>query len=402
MTENKGSKVMFVRKAEQVASKQPEDQTFKGAIDPPVTFYSLEKAYEGSFILGGIFDKLSAAGDSGFKVTGNAELDRILKELDMKNVFENLLVYGNVFIEKIADGRGMVKDLEKILTSTMSVWQLGTERGYVQRISGQRAFFLPEEILHSKLGSVTSKYYGNSKFSKAVQQIVLLSQIDSYYGKDFDRGMLGVNLLTDVGDANGKKLSEDNAAALGAWLEDNAGGSSNAFVTAIIPTKLEKIDLEKNVDPEAFLKYRSDLIESIAIALNIPADLLSSKNSNRSTSEVAYAMLNELIVKPMQDGFLADLKEALRETFQAAVDLIEMNPVDDEDDEKEMKVLTGYKRSGVLTANEVREKLGYEKHVDGDKLVVDTSKDPAQTPEQVAKEIQDIQKSIASMYEPKV
>lgn len=351
-------------------SKQPTDESIKGLVSPPISFYALQKAYEDSFILGGIFAKLAAAGDSGWKDTGNIQLDEMLDRLDMKKTYENLLVYGNVFLEKVIDGKGQVAELLDILTDTMWVWRLGEEQGFVQLVSGKRHFFLTEEILHSKTTSIISKYYGDSKFSKAVDQIVLLAQIDQYYGRLFDQGLMSACLLVDKGDATGKKLGEKNRATLEIWLEDNASGAKNAFKTVVVPSALEKLDLDRNLDTEAFLKYRADLIESIAIALNIPVDLLTPKSSNRSTSEVAYDMLNQIIVKPMQDGFIRDLKEALRDTFGADVEKIEINPVDSKDEEKEMKVATGYKNAGIMTANEVRATLGLKPIAGGDILEV--------------------------------
>lgn len=401
--ENSGDRVSFINAKTPAVSKQPVDQALKGMITPPVGFYALRKAYDDSFILGGIFDKLSAAGDSGFKETGNPELDSILRSIDMRKVFENLLVYGNVFFEKVLDGTGKVAALYDILTETMSVWRLNEEEGYVQTVSGRRMFFLLDEILHSKTTSIVTKFYGESKFSKAIDQIILLAQIDQYYSRLFNQGLMSPCLIMDKGDQNGKKLSAANRAALDDWLEDNVGGVKNAFKTAVVPTELARLELDRNIDTKAFLEYRSALIESIAIALNIPVELLMPKSSNRATAEVAYAILNNIIVKPMQGAFIRDLKESLRGTFGASVDAIELNPVDSKDDEKEMKVLTGYKTSGILTANEVREKIGLAAATGGD--VLEVSKAPASTDsgssnaDQVAKEVDAIQKSLQSLYD---
>lgn len=398
MGNNHAGKVTLIAKQQlPQGSKQVEDQTVKGIVSPPISFYSLQKAYDNSFVLGGVFEKLASAGDSGFKETGKQELDAILHGVETKRILESLLVFGNTFVEKVMDGRGKVAELSFILTDTMSVWNMNDQHGYIQQVSGRRAFFLPEEIMHLKLASVSSNWYGESKFAKTVDQIVLLSKIDQYYDKMFDKNFMGSNLFTDEGDSQGKKLNEANRDKLESWLEDNAMGLDNAFAAAIVPTKLTRVKLEESIDPEAFLTYRTELIKSIAIGLNMPVDLLLSDNANRSTSEVAYETLNQIIVQPLQEILVAELKAALRDTFGNDVDLIVLNPIGTEDNEKEMKVLTGYKKSGVLTANEVREKLGYPKHVDGDALVVDSG--GAQTPAEVAKEVEEITKSLSAMYD---
>ncbi len=385
--------IIFVEKSDNTQSKQVKDPATKGAIDPPINFRILQMAYDDSFILGGVFDKLSTAGNTGFKETKNAELDAVLSTLDLKYIFENILVYGNTFIEKVMDGRGKVVELSTILTYTINVWRMGQLEGYLQRISGREHFFLPEEVIHCKTTSMMTKDYGDSKFSKAVEQIVLLSQIDQYYSSMFNRGMIGSCLLVDKGDKDGKKMSDENRKQLTAWLQDNAAGLQKSFKTAIVPTDLAKLDLDKDMDTEAFLKYRADLIESIAISLNIPVDLLTSKNSNRSTSEVAFETLNALIVKPMQDSFVQDLRENLRKEFGNAVDSIEIISSDTQDEEKDMKIYTGYKKAGIMTANEVREKLGLPTMEGGDLLVVDAGK-PDLTPAQdVIKEMEEIRKT---------
>lgn len=390
--------IIFIKKTNPL-SKQVEDVTIKGIINPPISFYSLERAYDQSFILGGIFEKLATASDTGFLPTGNSGLDAILDNLDAKYVFENILVFWNCFIEKILDGRGNVVELSPILTHTMSAWLLYNVFGYVQRISGWEQFFLPEEIIHCKTTSMISRYYGDSKFSKAIDQIVLLAQIDQYYGSLFDGGLVGSCLLTDEWDSTGKKLSNDNREALENWMNDNAIGAKNAFKTAIVPTTLKKLELDKNIDTKAFLDYRNDLIESIAIALNIPSDLLTSKNSNRSTAEVAYETLNDIIIKPLQKSFVQDLRDQLRAEFGSSVDKIEMKSSDAQNEEKEAKIFSEYKKSGILTANEVREKLGYPRIDGGDVLITDKQTNPADTVA-VLKEIEEIQKSFQkSLYE---
>lgn len=153
-------------------------------------------------------------------------------------------------------------------------------------------------------------------------------------------------------------MSDNNRQLLGEHLRDSVKGVKNAFETVIVPTELVKLDLEKNVDTKAFLEYRDKLIESIAIALNIPVDLLMPKSSNRSTAEVAYDTLNEIIIQPMQETIMRDLRNGLRDDFGNAVDSIDFVPMDSYDEEKDMKIYTGYKDSGIMTPNEVRAKIG--------------------------------------------
>ena len=192
-------------------------------------------------------------------------------------------------------------------------------------------------------------------------------------------------------------MSDDKAAAISTWLDANATWVDKSFKTVIVPTELVRLDLDKNTDTKAFLEYRTELITSISIALNIPVDLIMPKSSNRSTSEVAFEMLNQNIVKPMQTDFVKTLREQLRPDFGDVVDTIEMNPSDVYDEKKDMEIHTGYIKGRALTPNEVRAKLGYPAVEWGDTLSQESGgQNPADT---VTKEIQEIRKSLSAIYE---
>jgi hypothetical protein len=49
-------------------------------------------------------------------------------------------------------------------------------------------------------------------------------------------------------------------------------------------------------------------MKAIAIALNMPYDLLVTENSNRATSEISNEHFNKHVVKPLQQQFIRQLK----------------------------------------------------------------------------------------------
>lgn len=100
-------------------------------------------------------------------------------------------------------------------------------------------------------------------------------------------------------------------------INDTLSGIDNADTTAIVGTKLGKIDLATLFDPEKFIALKRELKEDIAIALNIPFDLISSQNSNRSTSDVAMRMLYSDIILPLQSKILQQLKKQFLAWFDA-------------------------------------------------------------------------------------
>lgn len=51
---------------------------------------------------------------------------------------------------------------------------------------------------------------------------------------------------------------------------------------------------------------------------------------------------------------------------------LEYNWIDTKDQKEEMEVLSGYKKAGIMTANEVRAKIGLDPIEGGNELLVDT------------------------------
>jgi hypothetical protein len=115
------------------------------------------------------------------------------------------------------------------------------------------------------------------------------------------------------------------------------------------------LDLEHEIDANAFIEYRKELLKSVSIALNVPYDLLLSDNSNRASSQVSMETFNNFTIHPQQTQNLKDFKIIFAEGY--SIDDLEYQWIDTSDEKEEMDVLTGYKKAGIMTANEVREKI---------------------------------------------
>jgi phage portal protein BeeE len=103
---------------------------------------------------------------------------------------------------------------------------------------------------------------------------------------------------------------------------------------------LKIIDLTNDVDIKGLLAYRLDLIKAIAIALNIPYDMLLSDSSNRATSEVAMEIFNTHQVRPIQNQFVKQLRRALRPIFGGLVMQIDLIEIDTKNQKEEMEINT--------------------------------------------------------------
>jgi HK97 family phage portal protein len=382
-------------------SKQKSHDDLKlttGTQPHPIRFSLLVQAFEANFIVGGALEKVATACASSFVAWKDPddmdekekELRRLLTDLGIDNeyYFLSLLVTGNAFAEIMLDLAGrpyiapflieeMYVKLARVTAEEAEQTEEGTVGGlvlsYVQSVGGKEYPFTQAEVIQRKTVSLSNRYYGISKFAKASKQIQLLEQIDNYYVNLFDKGLISPSLLID----KSKTLTDKQKEAIKNIINDSLRGLENSYKTAIIPAELVKLDLTKDEDTKAFLEYRDKLIRNIALALNVPYDLLDAISSNRSSSEVALEQLSRDVVLPLQVRYVSILKRALREYFGDLVDGIQLKAPDTKNQLEEMKVHTGYIKAGVLEANEVRTELGKEEHEEGYGLNVDNTKDPA-------------------------
>lgn len=112
---------------------------------------------------------------------------------------------------------------------------------------------------------------------------------------------------------------------------------------AIVDQKIGQQDLEHDVDAKAFLEYRTQLLQAIAISVNVPYDMLLSENSNRASSQVSMETFNSFTISPAQQDNIKDFKILFGENYK--VDDLDYNFIDTTDEKEQMEVLTGYKKS---------------------------------------------------------
>lgn len=329
---------------------------------PPIDLATLIMAYENSFMLGGIIERIATSAGVGWKETDNKDLDALLAKIDIEEMVKSFLVTGNFFLE-MAFSLGNKLSLFSFISGEI---RMKNDYTIVQETAFGNAEFLKGQYIHVKRSSLSSRYWGESLVGRAVQQIILLQNIDKFYAKLFERGLLQAFLLTDKSGL----LDDSSKQAIDAIIKDVFSGVDNAFNTGVVSADLWKIDLTSGVDNQYYIELRKQAEKDIAIAMNFPYDLLNSENSNRSISEVSLESLNLYITKPNLTRIANQLKEPLRQYFGNAVDNIAFNDLDISNQKEEMEVNTGYLREWAWTANEVREATGKSPHADGDKLGV--------------------------------
>jgi len=342
-------------------------------IEPEVWFEELLYAYDNSSIISWIIKKISSKVDSNFKQTDNEELDKFLKNLDVDTIAQNLLTFWNSFSERLRNGKKEnLLELEHILTPTIRKTSWNNKNiNYYQRSKKwiKKVPFSNNEVLFFKRSSLWDKYYWDSLFHSCIDEIVLLAFITKYYKNFFKWWNIEPNILYD----ELWNLTTDQVEKIEEMIKDKISWIDNSHNTLFLTWKIWKIDLSTRIDPDKFIALKRELKEDISISTNIPFDLLSSKNSNKATSNTALESLYSDIIIPLQNKILRQLKTQLlswkksneKDLFlkgvsEDEINSIEFNKVDLKNWVDEMKIAVWYKKAGITTANEQREKLGLE------------------------------------------
>ena len=351
-------------------------------IEPEVWFDELLYAYDNSSIISWIIKKISSKVDSWFIKTDNEELDNLLDNLDIDIIAQNLLTFWNSFSERLKNGnKESLLEFETILTPTIRKSSKNNKKvAYYQRSKKwiKKVPFSNDEVLFFKRWSLGDKHYWDSLFHSCIDEVVLLAFITKYYKNFFKWGNIEPNILYD----ELWNLTTEQVEKIEEMIKDKISGIDNSHNTLFLTWKIGKIDLSTRIDPDKFIALKRELKEDIAISTNIPFDLLSSKNSNKATSNVALESLYADIIIPLQNKILRQLKAqllswkkvkeddiVLKEISEDEINEIDFNNLDLKNWVDEMKIAVWYKKAGITTANEQRESLWLDPLPWGDELL---------------------------------
>jgi len=323
--------------------------------------------------------------------TEDQELLKVLNNIDQDFLNRNKVVCWNAFFEVIRNWLWKVVELLPILSSTIEVME--DWDGYRQNIGTDVVYFndftpmadrpakaliyeqskaKPNELVNTwkwcwynpnlnevyqfKNVSLSTKYYWASFFESPIDQLILLWQIDKYYWKWFDNGMIKTKIIYPIWEKN--SFSASDKESLRSFIKWKMKGIDKAFWTAILDKEIWQQNLEHEIDANAFIEYRKELLKSISIALNVPYDMLLSDNSNRASSQVSLESFNQFTIRPLQQQNLHDFKKIFAEWYNTE-DLDYMF-IDTKDEKEQMEIYTWYKKAWIFTPNEIRKKLGYD------------------------------------------
>jgi len=367
-------------------------------------FGALNKLYDESFIVSGLLDKIQSSVWNSIN-TDNEELQKILNKIDHSFLNESLEFYWNAFFEVIREKYWKKRVIRLIPVPAHTIYklkkwwfvqQVGTQKVYFndfvwdlkdrnkqikiwekswaksnELVTDKAPWFNPElnEIFHFKRTSLTDIHYWKTLYIPVLDQLLLLEQIDQFFTWMFNRGWMW-NAIIFV-KQNGQiktKLSDTWKKALQDFFQNNFSWVKNAGNHAIVQTELWKLDLTDDFDVTAFIEKTFELLKKVAIALNVPYEVLLTIVWNKSTAEQAEKNFINHKIKPLQKINIKFFNELF--SYDYSFNTLEYDEIETWNPLDKMKILTGYVWGSIMTINEARKKLWLEEIEWGNDLVL--------------------------------
>jgi len=210
------------------------------------------------------------------------------------------------------------------------------------------------DVILIKEANIDTAYYWKSKIESCIDQLILLSSIDQYFIKFFEKGTMKAKILYD----KSWKMTTGDKALIKTLYEQKAQGLKNAFNSIMISWDIWEIGLDSDLDASQFNAMRQELRQDILVDLEIPYDILYSDNSNKSTSQSAKENFYNFTIDPFQEMFEDQLNE-LAESYWENVEIF-FTRTDTKDVFEEAKILVSMVSAWIITANEARNESEYD------------------------------------------
>lgn len=295
---------------------------------------------------------------------------------ELRRIYRDLLIFGDAFMYVVPDRRRRPVKLKRLAPWTMHVKvdKSGKVLLYAQRDpSNPRAdpvFFAPKEIMHFKLDDPGNDLYGISPLESLKTTILTDLHMLNFQKQFFQNGAsMGTFIIVEEG-------SDADLERIRAWIRDEYVGSSNAYKPVIISGK--GVSITKGVashEEMSFLAGRNFIIEEILSVLDVPpAKVGRMETANRSNSKEQDKTFRTESVSPLQN-FVEDVLNAdfVRGILDCQVTRWEHSEADVRDAQEQMELWQSGSNNGLLTINEVRNKMGYADIEGGDVAYIMTS-----------------------------
>jgi PBSX family phage portal protein len=305
----------------------------------------------------------------------------------MVRVWQDCLTVGNGYLEIGRNNEGKVGYIGHIPATMVRVRR--RRDGFVQlsRANKIQAIFFrnfqdlemedpvngdpkPNEIIHFKMYSPNSTYYGIPAAVSAAAAIIGDKFAKEYNIDYFENKAIPRYAII----LKGAKLSNKSKAELVNYFRNEVKGRNHGTLVIPLPASIgsdsdirfEK--LEAGVQDASFDKYRKSNRDEILVANRVPAPKVGVyDNANLAVSRDADKTFKMQVIGPDQ----AIIEKKINRLLAEFTDLLQfkLKKIDLLDEDMESRIYDRYLRTEVISPNEVRGKIGFPERKDGDDVL---------------------------------
>jgi len=166
-----------------------------------------------------------------------------------------------------------------------------------------------------------------------------------------------------------KPLTKEDKTEIYKDWDSKFGGYQKAHNFSILQGDVDYKILSNTQKDMDFVNLDSSMAQNIMTGLRVPKPVLCPDIGNKSTVDGAIYIFMSQVIEPNQKKIIDTLNEFLVGDFDYTLFLDIESPVP-EDEELKAKIYAEYVDKGIMTRNEVREKLGLPKLDGGDDVLV--------------------------------
>ena len=309
--------------------------------------------------------------DDIYRVALNIRANRYQNSIEFWKLMErNRIIYGNAYAYINWSNDGSLKELVPLIPYRMNVYVNNTEDWlnadmvyeYTDN-SGKIYTFLPDELIHLRANSQDG--LAGIPTVDALYEIVNENNIASgYISEIYQNGYAGVMTLSYTSDLSVAKRKE-----LVSQIKEVLEHQGSRMLA--IPAGIEaKVHGGNGIDGKTYIDLRDSGVKRIASFLGIPLFMLGlgdNAGATAMTTAQQSAFYNTTL-KPIIRQYAAELSSKLLTKREIS------KGIHFEDDDisgfgllsadERVKAFTQLAAAGILTVNECRNELGYEKYVD--------------------------------------
>lgn len=364
------------KSSRQVISQLAGVTVFEGVL-PDIDFEIFNQMYEQTSwvraVVGVICKAVTARGYSIVPVKGNADQanaellseffsncnpnDTLIEILD--DITRDEYVFGNAFLELVSGADGKPKELWNLDATTMRVKadDHGGITGYVQvprwggAAAAGRVDFLPNEVIHFKLGTKGATLYGLSPLASLILPITVDKYAQVYNRAFFSNGakIRGAFIMKDATPEQVERNRE--------YLQARAKNPDAAHSDLVLEGEIEFKQIGVNQKDMEFLDLREFTRNEILAVYGVPpgkVSIIETGNIGSGSGDHQTQTFYEETILPFQMRVAEKInKHIIRQGFGITDWAFQFNKraIDEKD---QAEIFNVYLQNGVFTPDEVR------------------------------------------------